>query len=152
MAVIAHVDRAFSFGFEDVMGTPQAQLLRTPLELLMKGKRVGMATDPLSLQWSTLAALLGQAQGGNLPGMPQPRTPVIGGVVPVEQGNGTSSTGGYTPRTPPVARKWYKSSTIFGLPKEHLQCGAPRREAVSARVRAAASIRMLPESGNSSFR
>jgi len=77
LAVIAHVDRAFSYGFEDVMGTPQEQLLRTPVELLMKGQRVGMAADPLNLQWSTLAAQLGLALGGNLPGMPQPRSAVV---------------------------------------------------------------------------
>ena len=77
LAVIAHVDRAFSYGFEDVMGTPQEQLLRTPLELLMKGQRVGMAADPLNLQWSALAAQLGLALGGNLPGMPQPRSTVV---------------------------------------------------------------------------
>jgi len=77
LAVIAHVDRAFSYGFEDVMGTPQEQLLRTPLELLMKGQRVGMAADPLNLQWSALAAQLGLALGGNLPGMPQPRSAVV---------------------------------------------------------------------------
>jgi hypothetical protein len=77
LAVIAHVDRAFSYGFEDVMGTPQEQLLRTPLELLMKGQRVGMAADPLNLQWSALAAQLGLALGGTLPGMPQPRSAVV---------------------------------------------------------------------------
>ena len=59
------------------MGTPQEQLLRTPLELLMKGQRVGMAADPLNLQWSTLAAQLGLALGGNLPGQPQPRRPLV---------------------------------------------------------------------------
>jgi hypothetical protein len=77
LAVIAHVDRAFSYGFEDVMGTPQEQLLRTPLELLMKGQRAGMAVDPLNLQWSTLAAQLGLALGGNLPGQPQPQSPLV---------------------------------------------------------------------------
>ena len=77
LAVIAHVDRAFSYGFEDVMGTLQEQLLRTPVELLMKGHRVGMAADPLNLQWSALAAQLGLALGGNLPGMPQPRPAVV---------------------------------------------------------------------------
>ena len=63
--------------FEDVMGTPQAQLLRTPLELLAKGRRVGLAADPLNLQWSTLAAQLGMALGGNAPGEPAPRGPLI---------------------------------------------------------------------------
>jgi hypothetical protein len=77
LAVIAHVDRAFSYAFEDVMGTPQAQLLRTPLELLMKGRRIGLATDPLNLQWSSLAAQLGMALGGNAPGAPPPRSPLL---------------------------------------------------------------------------
>lgn len=72
LAVVAHVDRAFTYGFEDVMGTPQVQLFRTPLELLMKGKPVGLAADALNLQWSSAAALLGMALGGNLPGKPQP--------------------------------------------------------------------------------
>ena len=75
LAIIAHVDRAFSYAFEDVMGTPQAQLLRTPLELLAKGRRVGLAADPLNLQWSALAAQLGLALGG--PGAPPPRGPLI---------------------------------------------------------------------------
>jgi hypothetical protein len=76
LAVIAHIDRAFSYAFEDVMGTPQAQLLRTPLELLARGKRVGLASDPINLQWSTLAAQLGMALGGNAPGE-APKGPLI---------------------------------------------------------------------------
>jgi hypothetical protein len=71
LAIIAHTDRAFSYAFEDVMGTPQAQLLRTPLELLAKGRRAGLAADPLNLQWSALAAQLGMAldsgRGGEAP-------------------------------------------------------------------------------------
>ena len=75
--MIAHVDRAFSYAFEDIGGTPQTQLLRTPLELLMKGKRAGMAADYFSLQWSSLAAQLGLALGGNFPGIPRPQPPQI---------------------------------------------------------------------------
>lgn len=77
LAVIAHVDRAFSYGFEDVMGTPQAQLLRMPLEQLMSGRRVGLAMEPLNQQWGSLAAQLGVLLGGNTPGEPPPRPPVI---------------------------------------------------------------------------
>jgi hypothetical protein len=77
LAVIAHVDRAFSYGFEDVLGTPQEQVLRTPLELLMLGQRAGQAVDSLNLQWSTLAAQLGLARSGNLPGQPQPPSALI---------------------------------------------------------------------------
>jgi hypothetical protein len=68
LAVIGHVDRAFSYAFENVEGTPQVQLLRTPLELLMKGQRVGLAVDALNSQWASLAAQLGVALGGNRPG------------------------------------------------------------------------------------
>ncbi len=77
LAIIAHVDRAFSYGFENVLGTPQAQLLRTPLELLMKGKRVGLASDPLNQQWSSLAAELGLALGGKSPGAAQPQSSTL---------------------------------------------------------------------------
>lgn len=77
LAVIAHIDRAFTYTFEDIAGTSQVQVLRTPLELLMKGKRVGFAADTLNLQWSTLAAQLGVALGGNAPNSPSPRSPVI---------------------------------------------------------------------------
>jgi hypothetical protein len=77
LAVIAHVDRAFSYGFEDVMGTPQANLLRAPLELLARGRRVGLAAEPLNLQWSALAAQLGIALGGHAPGAPPPRGALI---------------------------------------------------------------------------
>jgi hypothetical protein len=64
VAVIAHVDRAFSYAFEDVLGTPQAQLLRLPLEELLSGRRVGLAMEPLNQQWSALAAQLGVLLGG----------------------------------------------------------------------------------------
>ena len=74
--MLAHIDRAFSYGFEDVMGTPQAQLLRLRLlELLDEGHRAGMAADPLNLQWSTLAAQLGMALGGNARA-PAPQAPL----------------------------------------------------------------------------
>ncbi len=63
VAVIAHVDRAFSYAFEDVLGTPQAQLLRMPLEQLLSGRRVGLAMEPLNQQWSSLAAQLGVLLG-----------------------------------------------------------------------------------------
>ena len=59
LAVIAHVDRAFTYSFENVAGTPQVQTMRTPLELLMRGKRVGLAVDALNSQWGATAARAG---------------------------------------------------------------------------------------------
>ncbi len=66
LAVIAHIDRAFTYGFEDASGHAASELFRTPLELLMKGKPIGFAADPFNLQWSSLAAQIGLAQSGNL--------------------------------------------------------------------------------------
>jgi len=56
LAVIAHVDLAFPYAFQDVSGTPQVQAVRTPLELLMRGKRTGLAADSLSQMWSSLSS------------------------------------------------------------------------------------------------
>jgi hypothetical protein len=63
LAVIAHVDMAFQWGFDDVDGTPRTQAIRNPLGFLMQGKRVGFAADSLSLAWSTLSAQLGMEYG-----------------------------------------------------------------------------------------
>jgi hypothetical protein len=65
LAVIAHVDMAFPYAFQDVSGTPQVQAVRTPLELLMRGKRTGLAADSLSILWSSLSSQLGLALGAS---------------------------------------------------------------------------------------
>jgi hypothetical protein len=63
LAIIGHVDLAFPYAFQDVSGTPQVQAIRTPLEMLMRGKRAGLAADSLSILWSSLSAQLGVALG-----------------------------------------------------------------------------------------
>lgn len=72
LAVVSHVDRAFSYGFQDTLGTSQPQLLRTPLERLMAGDRVGMAVDALNAAWASLAAQYGVALGALMPGAKLP--------------------------------------------------------------------------------
>jgi hypothetical protein len=62
LAMIAHVDMAFPYAFQDTNGTPQTGAVRTPLELLMGGKRAGLAADALSIMWSARAAQLAMAQ------------------------------------------------------------------------------------------
>jgi hypothetical protein len=62
LALIAHVDMAFPYAFQDTNGTPSTGAVRTPLELMMGGKRAGLAADALSLVWSSRAALLAIAQ------------------------------------------------------------------------------------------
>jgi hypothetical protein len=58
LAAIAHIDLAFTYAFEDASRTPQPQALRSPLERLMQGRRVGWAADELSIMWSMRAAQL----------------------------------------------------------------------------------------------
>lgn len=58
LAVIAHIDMAFPYAFQDVTGTPQVQAVRDPLTYLMLGRRAGYAADCLSDRWSHLCAQL----------------------------------------------------------------------------------------------
>ena len=62
LAVIGHIDLAFPSAFIDAGGTPQPQAVRTPLELLMRGKRTGLAVDSLSILWSSRSAQLAMEQ------------------------------------------------------------------------------------------
>ena len=76
LAVIAHIDRAFTYGFADTLDTPQVEVLRSPLEVIMKGKPVGLAMDAINLQWSSYAAQLGLLLGGNGQATP-PQPPTL---------------------------------------------------------------------------
>jgi hypothetical protein len=62
LAVMAHVDRAWSWSFQSGSGLPQPRVLRSAIETLMLGHRAGEAADVFNLQWSTLAALAGMRQ------------------------------------------------------------------------------------------
>ncbi len=62
LAVMAHVDRAWNWSFQTGSGMPQNQVIRSTMEAVMTGLRVGQAADFFNLQWSTLAALLGVLQ------------------------------------------------------------------------------------------
>lgn len=77
LAVISHIDLAFSSAFIDTTGTPQPQAVRTPLELLMRGKRTGLAADALSVLWSARAAQLALAQAQAAPASAAPTSTAI---------------------------------------------------------------------------
>ena len=71
LAVLAHVDRAWSWSFQSGSGLPQNRVLRSAIEALMLGLPAGEAGDVFNLQWSTLAALAGLNQRpGAHPGSP----------------------------------------------------------------------------------
>jgi hypothetical protein len=74
LAVIAHIDRAWNYSFQSGSGLPQTQVLRSVIETLMLGWPAGLATDPVSLQWGTLAAQLGMQIGPTAPTAPPPAT------------------------------------------------------------------------------
>jgi hypothetical protein len=75
LAVIAHVDLAFPYAFQDVTGTPQVQAVRDPLTYLMMGRRAGYAADCLSDRWSHLCSQLIESEARTAspdPSAPQP--------------------------------------------------------------------------------
>jgi hypothetical protein len=65
LAAIAHIDLAFPYAFQDVNGTPQVQAIRSPLEQIMDGSRIGYAADSLTALWNTRSSRLGVRQGVN---------------------------------------------------------------------------------------
>ena len=75
LAVIAHIDLAFPYAFQDVTGSPQVQAVRDPLTYLMLGRRAGYAADCLSDRWSHLCAQLIESEARTVstdPNAPQP--------------------------------------------------------------------------------
>jgi hypothetical protein len=78
LAVLAHVDMAFPYAFQDVTGTPQVQAVRDPLTYLMQGRRAGYAADCLSDRWSCLCSQLTESSARTAssdPSAPQPLSP-----------------------------------------------------------------------------
>ena len=72
LAVMAHIDRAWSWSFQTGAGLPQNQVLRSTIDAVLSGLRVGLALDFFNLQWSTLAASLGLLQSKVTAGQPVP--------------------------------------------------------------------------------
>src|SRR5262249_10430435 len=70
LAVVAHIDRAWSYSFQVGRGTPQVQEFRDVLIRAMRGERIGQCTDQFNLRWAVLSADLAdvQRQRNVLPG------------------------------------------------------------------------------------
>ncbi|MET0543315.1 MAG: hypothetical protein ABWZ88_16330 [Variovorax sp.] len=70
LAVVAHIDRAWSYSFQVGRGAPQVQEFRDVLVRAMKGERIGACTDQFNLRWAVLSAELSdlQRQQQALPG------------------------------------------------------------------------------------
>jgi hypothetical protein len=86
LAVIAHVDMAFPYAFQDVTGTPQLQAVRDPLTYLMLGRRAGYAADSLSDRWSRLCSQLIESAARTAssdPNAPPPLSPAARTVLTI---------------------------------------------------------------------
>ncbi len=66
LATLGHVDRAWNFSFQSARATPQLQGFRDVMGRILRGERVGQATDQFNIRWAALStdlseALLGQS-------------------------------------------------------------------------------------------
>lgn len=60
LAVIGHVDRAWSSSYRTANGAPRIEGFRSVFDRIMAGKCVGYATDRLNLRWATLSIQLAE--------------------------------------------------------------------------------------------
>ena len=61
LAVLGHVDRAFSYSFHNDKFDPQIQDMRDVMVNILKGYRIGLATDQFNVRWAVLSAALSDA-------------------------------------------------------------------------------------------
>ncbi|MEO7276278.1 MAG: hypothetical protein ABI211_30195 [Vicinamibacterales bacterium] len=59
LAVIGHVDRAWTYSFQSSRG-PQAQSFRDVITRLLRGERIGAATDTFNVRWAGLSSELSE--------------------------------------------------------------------------------------------
>lgn len=62
LAVLGHVDRAWTYSFQNGKGRPQVQDIRSVIVRLFQGDRLGKAMEEFNTQWATLSALLQEKQ------------------------------------------------------------------------------------------
>jgi len=58
LAVVAHVDRAWAYSFVSDRGGAQLQGFRDVLGRILRGERIGQATDQFNIRWAALSAEL----------------------------------------------------------------------------------------------
>jgi len=62
LAVLAHIERAWAYGFQGDGGLPQIQGFRGVLSNLLRGDRIGQATDTFNMNWAANNVRLTDAQ------------------------------------------------------------------------------------------
>jgi hypothetical protein len=58
LAVCGHVDRAWTYSFDEGFGVPQIQNFRDLATRVLNGKRIGEATDQFNMRWAVLSTQL----------------------------------------------------------------------------------------------
>ena len=58
LAVLAHVDRAWSYSFQAASGRGQYQGFRSVMDRILNGDRIGQATDAFNQRWGSLSGQL----------------------------------------------------------------------------------------------
>jgi hypothetical protein len=61
LAVLAHIDRAWSYSFMAGRSASQVQEFRDVMVRILKGERIGQASDQFNLRWAVLSAELSDA-------------------------------------------------------------------------------------------
>jgi hypothetical protein len=62
LAVLAHVERAWAYAFQSERGNAQIQGFRDVIGRLLRGERIGQATDVFNLRWAALSTRLAELQ------------------------------------------------------------------------------------------
>ena len=62
LAVLAHVERAWAYSFQGQRGGSQMQGFRDVIGRLLRGERIGQATDTFNMRWAALSTELSEMQ------------------------------------------------------------------------------------------
>ena len=62
LAVLAHVERAWAYSFQGQRGGSQVQGFRDVIGRLLRGERIGQATDMFNMRWAAISTELSEMQ------------------------------------------------------------------------------------------
>ena len=74
LAVLAHVERAWAYSFQGQRGGSQIQGFRDVIGRLLRGERIGQATDVFNMRWAAMSTELSEMQADLAHGADLPMT------------------------------------------------------------------------------
>jgi hypothetical protein len=72
LAVLAHVERAWAYSFQEQRGRGQIQGFRDVIGRLLRGERIGQATDMFNMRWAAMSTELSEMHADLLHGVDVP--------------------------------------------------------------------------------